>query len=236
MSLKRGPKIVTSGLLLSLDAADRNSYPGSGNSWFDLSGNNYNAAGANSPVYSQSNSGIINFTSANPAQRYQTTYNTAVTPFGNNTTWEAWAYCSLNTGNTFNMFMGAWLPYFGFYNANQIIFSNVIAGTQQTIWSSSVTTGTWYHICCTSTYNTGANTTTSAIYINGVAAGSGTFAGAQSTSSTTYFTVGDGCGSNINSAWYPFQGSVSNVKIYNRSLSTLEITQNFNALRGRFGI
>jgi len=35
-------KIVTNGLVLSLDAADRNSYPGTGTSWFDMSGNNIN--------------------------------------------------------------------------------------------------------------------------------------------------------------------------------------------------
>ena len=34
---------VTSGLVLHLDARDTNSYSGSGNTWNDLSGNNYNA-------------------------------------------------------------------------------------------------------------------------------------------------------------------------------------------------
>jgi hypothetical protein len=39
----RGPeKIVTNGLVLSLDAADRNSYIGSGNTWRDISGNGNN--------------------------------------------------------------------------------------------------------------------------------------------------------------------------------------------------
>lgn len=38
-----GPNIVTDGLILNLDAADRNSYPGTGTTWFDLSGNGNNA-------------------------------------------------------------------------------------------------------------------------------------------------------------------------------------------------
>jgi hypothetical protein len=35
---------------------------------------------------------------------------------------------------------------------------------------------------------------------------------------------------------YPFKGSIYNAQIYNRALSQDEITQNFNALRGRYGI
>jgi hypothetical protein len=33
-------KIVTDGLVLALDIADKNSYPGSGTTWYDVSGNN----------------------------------------------------------------------------------------------------------------------------------------------------------------------------------------------------
>jgi hypothetical protein len=39
-----GPKIVTDGLVLCLDAANRKSYPGSGSTWYDLSGNNYHGS------------------------------------------------------------------------------------------------------------------------------------------------------------------------------------------------
>lgn len=42
MAQNYGPKIITDGLILSLDAADINSYPGSGTTWYDVSGNNYN--------------------------------------------------------------------------------------------------------------------------------------------------------------------------------------------------
>ena len=33
-----------------------------------------------------------------------------------------------------------------------------------------------------------------------------------------------------------FSGKISNTKIYNRALSAAEISQNFNALRGRYGL
>ena len=50
MSLTHGPAIVTSGLLLYLDAANPKSYPGSGNFWYDVSGNG-NIFGASAYTY-----------------------------------------------------------------------------------------------------------------------------------------------------------------------------------------
>ena len=38
MGFSRGPKIVTDGLVLYLDAANQKSYPGSGTTWYDISG------------------------------------------------------------------------------------------------------------------------------------------------------------------------------------------------------
>ena len=36
---------------------------------------------------------------------------------------------------------------------------------------------------------------------------------------------------------YPyFNGNISQIQIYNRALSATEILQNFNALRGRYGV
>lgn len=50
MSLHHNPRIVTSGLVLALDAADINSYPGSGTMWYDVSGNSSNATFSESPT------------------------------------------------------------------------------------------------------------------------------------------------------------------------------------------
>ena len=60
-----GPKIVTNGLVLCLDAADRNSYPGSGASWLDLSGNGYNGTLTNGPTFSSDNAGVFSFDGSN---------------------------------------------------------------------------------------------------------------------------------------------------------------------------
>ena len=41
MALHHNPRIVSDGLVAAYDAADINSYPGSGTTWYDLSGNGY---------------------------------------------------------------------------------------------------------------------------------------------------------------------------------------------------
>jgi hypothetical protein len=45
-------KIVTDGLVLALDAADRNSYVGGSTVWNDVSGNNYTGSLVNGPTFS----------------------------------------------------------------------------------------------------------------------------------------------------------------------------------------
>jgi hypothetical protein len=51
MSNQYGPRIVTDGLVLHLDAANRKSYPGSGSTWYDLSGNGNNFTLTNGASY-----------------------------------------------------------------------------------------------------------------------------------------------------------------------------------------
>ena len=155
---------------------------------------------------------------------------TSLTTFGNNATWEA---CINGTSDvsTYNMFMGRYLPYFGFYGANSLYFSNIIGGAQQTIQTATnLTTNTWYHAVFTTSYN-GTNTTMK-IYTNGIETASGTFSGAQGLDGAYNFAIGDG----YNASWYRFDGRVESAKVYNRTLSATEVQQNFNALRSRYGI
>ncbi len=65
MSLSRGPKTITNGLVLYLDAANKKSYPGSGTTWTDLSGNVYNGTLTNGPTFSAANMGSIVFDGTN---------------------------------------------------------------------------------------------------------------------------------------------------------------------------
>ena len=227
MAAHGGPNIETDGLVLHLDAANEQSYPGSGTTWTDLSGNGNDGTLTNSPTYSSDNKGRIRFDSSNEK------ITTSISSFGTDMTWEAWVNRSSSV-NSYNMFMGRLLPYFGLRSAGNIIFSNSIGGSQKTLNSTgfTVTNDTWYYLVFTTEYN-GTNTIPK-IYINGVLNNSTTFSGSQNNSgSYGTFTVGEGRSS---SSWYPFNGNVSNIKIYNRTLTADEVQQNFSAKRGRYGI
>ena len=145
------------------------------------------------------------------------------------TTWEAWINC-FQTSPNFSMFMGSYLPYFSFYNDNSLVFSNIIGDTQQTIKSpATLNINTWYHAAFTTIPS--GNNTIATIYVNGELVKSETQVGLQNAPGAV-FTIGDGQASQ----WYPFNGSIPNVKVYNRTLSSTEIKQNFNANRSRYGI
>lgn len=227
MGIGYNAKTVNDGLILCLDAGNTKSYAGSGTTWTDLSVSKNNVTLTNGPTFSSANLGSIVFDGVND---FALTDSNAT--FGNNTTWEAWVYCTGNV-STFNMFMGRYLPYFSFFNGDRLYFSNVIAGTQRVVsTAANLLTNTWYHGTFTNSYD-GVNTTMK-IYTNGVETATGTFAGAQ-TNYAYRFMIGDG-NNGANSSWYPFSGRVSNVKMYNKVLLPTEIQQNFNALRGRFGV
>ena len=65
MGVAYNSRIVTDGLALCLDAANSKSYPGSGSTWTDLSGNGNNATLTNGPTYSSANGGSIVFDGVN---------------------------------------------------------------------------------------------------------------------------------------------------------------------------
>ena len=59
MGFSRGPKIVTDGLVLALDAGSKKSYTGSGTTWYDLTSNNHDVTLINSPSFNSA--GFISF-------------------------------------------------------------------------------------------------------------------------------------------------------------------------------
>jgi len=51
MATTGGPDIITDGLILALDAASERSYPGTGTTWYDLSGQGAHAEAVNMPTW-----------------------------------------------------------------------------------------------------------------------------------------------------------------------------------------
>jgi hypothetical protein len=73
------------------------------------------------------------------------------------------------------------------------------------------------------------------LYVNGVSENSAT--NSSFTDSSTSLGIGV---ANVGGAWndtYPVNGYISNTRIYKgKGLTAAEVSQNFNALRGRFGV
>ena len=150
------------------------------------------------------------------------TLTTANLPYGSvPRTIEAWGYRNTTTGNQ-------WLLSYGTPAAGQSMFLGAIGSTYyfggftNDITASGAVANQWFHMA--GVYDG----TTGYLYINGVLAASSakTWSTVQSTAQI---------GRQTNGAEY-FNGNISSAKIYNRALTASEINQNFDALRGRYGL
>lgn len=223
--------------LLYIDPSQQKSYAGTGTDINDLSGNKRNAItregtvdGAPGPAYVGSDAGgVFEFDGDNDS------YHTVGTmTFSPNTTWSA-CVKTLSSKNSFNMFMGRNLPYFGTTtNGTGVIFSNRINNVQVTIRSQSpvIPLNTWNCYAFTTQFD-GTNTVMS-LYVNGALKTTGSFAGSQ-TNTNEKFTVGDGKLLSTG-MWYPFNGRVGSVAIYDKTFSAQEVSELFEMLRPKYGI
>lgn len=229
---------VRDNLILELDAGNLSSYPGSGTTWYDLSGNNLNSTLAGSPTYTFNDSASFITFDAN------TKSGTLSTSILNNYS-SGTIECSVFITNLTSSFILA-RQRNGFNSYN--IFSvgsyadgggTLVTGTSgivyyhnknaQTVLSSSTAllANTWYRLSITFT------TSAVILYINGVQ--NATVAGDYSVpnESSTDPRIGAWIKDGTN---YPMNGRLAHFTVYNRALSAAEIAQNFNFYRTRYGI
>jgi hypothetical protein len=211
---KTYPSIVTNGLAFLVDGGFTPSYPATGTSWYDLSGNNRNSTFVNGASWNSG--GWVEFDGVD--DRSTTSFGF----LGNNESHEALIYSKGNV-STYNMFMGIILPYYGFWQGNQYIVQDLIGGAQVGYIAGSLSLNRWYHFLTTRSYN-GTNTTLTT-YINGTLSAQQTFSGAPGVIGGTW-AIGNWDAPSAGSS-YPFYGNVSDVKIYNRTLSSTEVSQNY---------
>lgn len=224
-----GPKIVTNGLILCLDAADKKSYPGSGTTWYDLSGNNRAGTLTNGPTFSNTNGGNIVFDGVNDYS-----VSTSFTPNVTNKTLAGW--CKLGSvsqtgGGLINIQnVGGNISFDAIvYNETANGWGFGSNGYSRTGWSGVKETSTSQWIYMVATYeNLNYN-----MYRNGVLIYNLTSFNALNFNFSSESLIGlrhTGGGNAYLSA------NIAMGQIYNRALSASEVLQNFNATRGRFGI
>ena len=220
--MKFGKSIVTDGLVLHIDAANKNSYPGSGTAINDLSGNSIIGTLTNGPAFNNGNAGHIAFDGANDKIQlgYQSTMNNL------DITQEAWVYAdTLSNWNGIITNMPSWGTGFSLQiGTRQRIAAMVSGGYLMTQWAPQA--GIWYHISATHRSSDNHNV----LYVNGVqentAARSISYNGNAVTTIGAFYSGGS----------LPFSGKISIVRTYNRALTADEILQNFNAAKARFGL
>jgi hypothetical protein len=220
--------IVTNGLVLDLDAAKVASYPGTGTSWNDISGNNNNGTLINGPTFS----GIGKQASIvfDGVDDYTDCGNNSVLNFTTNFTIGAWinansVQASIDSGvlgkiTSYDGYQGYMLWFTSSKNIALYIRGNSLAST------FSLSSNTWYYVV--GTYNG----TTSSLYINGVL-NSSTNLSISANATASNFWVGQ---YQFLTGGRNFTGKIAMSQAYNRALSADEVLQNFNALRGRYGI
>ena len=224
MATNGGPNIIEDGLVFAVDAANKKSYPGSGTTWTDLAGSN-NGTLTNGPTFDSGNGGSIDFDGTND-------YITTLLPLStfNNVAVTIDCFFKWNGGTKKPLISGydgggsnRWDLQIkrGTDNVIGIINHNY----NNYITSASISPNQWYQVCVM--HDQPGNV--SKIYINGVEMDSTTSNILSLYSNAPYLEIGDGDGGY-------FDGSISQIKIYTRNLSSPEILQNYNALKGRFGL
>jgi len=227
MALAHNPSIVRNGLVLQLDAANLKSYPGSGTAWTDLSGNGNNGTLVNGVGYNSANNGSMVFDGVDDYVTRITTIDDSL-DFRNQMSFNVWVFPITGAGLYIfakNLNAGYADQQFGCdFENNRTRF--ILSGNELLQSSAnSVPFNTWTSI--TGTWNGSLQI----IYINGTINAQRSF----STVPTFKPNLFIGWRNNGLSTHY-FKGSISNLKFYNRSLSSAEIQQNFEATRGRYGI
>jgi len=228
MSFSNGPTIVTNGLVLALDAGDRNSYVSGSTTWIDLAGTN-NGTLTNGPTFSTGSDGSIVFDGVDDRCSIQNQNFNSTT--SSSFTIEIMYKRNSSTPGSFSplYFMGA-----GGTSDARIFFWFDDDNNGRMAINYYTRTGFDTYIELTRSLDTNfhyavqvvdKNTLLTTGYFDGVNKGTGVIE-SSSTSDNT-FKIGGNSSCNATIAF---------VRIYNRALTQTEVLQNYNATKGRFGL
>jgi hypothetical protein len=207
--------IPTTGLVQCVDAANPRSYPGSGATWYDVTDNGHNIAlGAGVTYQSATGRGVLQF--AKDATGYGTNSTLNLSASNNTVISFVRKLADGDSGRTVTALNNNWLMAhhdntWGDYYAEGWV-NDVGSPTSDTIWRMFTATGN----VSTDTWATYANETLLASNSNGSAGPNG-------------WNLNNQYGQNSTC-------QIANLLVWNRVLTTTEISQVFNAYRGRFGI
>ena len=215
--------VVQSGLVLNLDAGVSSSYPGSGTTWTDLSGNGNNGTLTNGPTYNSSNGGSIVFDGSDDFIDFTSDSNLLPTAGLTVSLWfkttvaDRWLVNKTATINVNGYFIAG-------EGAGTVNFRVNDKGVSS---PSAINTGAWINLAGTWTPSTSI-----LMYQNGTQVGSNT---TSIPASIINPSVDIEIGRRPGGGDY-WDGNIAQVSIYNRALTAGEIQQNFLATRSRYSV
>ena len=216
--------VISTSLQLYLDASKTASYSGSGNVWYDLSGNGNDVTMQNSGSISWTGGSISYFSTG--SNGWFSRSNASNVPIGNSPyTLSAW----VQLGSTWNANGMVSIGTFGVGNqsnalragtTNQII--NYWWSNDLSVTSSVSPTTSWFNVVAK------FDGTTRSIWVNGTSVGSDTPAPGHNVTSSDVQVAKTAANEYL-------QGNIGQVLIYDRSLSTGEIVANFDGTKSNYG-
>ena len=224
--------IVTNGFVLNVDAGKSASYPGTGTTIYDLSGSGLTGTLVSSPTFSTLNGGSLVFGGSSYITR-SSALNT-----GQNFSVTVWIYpTSLSQRNAI---VGNGYPYstdngwlfnicnnnFGLYQALMMSIGqdNVLVISNSYVFQLNK----WSHVSC----SVSGGGSSVKFYVNGVETSYGFTTGSGRTIS--YSNNEFHIGMRHSTTAERFGGNISQVQIYNTTLTAQEILQNYNATKSRY--
>ena len=231
MATNYSPKIVTDGLVIYLDAADKNTYSSGSTTWSDLSGNGYDGVLSRGTIGTVS--GSENVMSFNGDDEYITISNRPTRAEDDPATQECWCQIHEMTWTGLvseHSYTTGFTVYPNGTSGGFHIYIDEDASAELNT-SGNYVTGSdgrsdWMHMCCT--FGDGANTLK--LYVDGQLVGTSTSITARVPATTTTHLGADTA---LN---YYLKGSMATYRHYHKALSAKEVLENFNAQRSRFGV
>jgi len=227
----RGPYIIRDELTLYLDAANKKSYPRTGDVWKDLSGNRNDANLIDSPVFNTGDGGYFYFSGVDDKAEVPTHVIPPTGPFSVTIIYQLPGNSTLRGGiferKTTSPYNGISLGQSGSANWGFTVSSDIDAGNRLGLSWDFPTANIWY--MDVGTFN---GTNSISIYRNG-----------SFVDSVTGFTQGNldtqGTRQDFSIAsrsTVELECKIAYIMVHQKELLQPEVTQNFNAVRGRFGL
>ena len=231
------PGIITDNLLWCVDSGFAPSYPTTGTTWYDLSGNGKNGTLINGTSYNSSYNGSLAFDGVDDYAYFSNISSTF--PAQGTISFWMWADVVENyrnplqltniNGSNVGIRFEEYTPGDQFHGGFNVLFGNsagTYTGYQYLPYPNVLTPNTWYNVVLT------WDTSTSNIvgYLNN---------SLKFNANNAVYTPPNinnlvvGTGYSMERCW---KGRISGVKIYTKQLSSTEVSQNYNATKGRFGL